>query len=106
MAQTEEKHRKQILLPLLLTAVFPLLAALGLFLYFMWALESETLPASTLAKIQQGLSEKDLTELAGPPAEISTNESGSVTWIYKRSFRWNFVKITLKNGQVIRVLQE
>ena len=106
MAQTQKNPSKQILLPLLLTAGFPLLGALILFLYFMWALESETIPKGTLANIHQGMPESELLQLVGMPAEVSTNQSGSITWIYKRSFRWNFVKITLKNGQVIRVIQE
>lgn len=106
MAETQGEKTKQILLPFLVTAGFPLLGALILFMYFIWALESETLPTGTLAKIHQGMPESELVELVGPPAEVSTNQSGSVTWIYKRSFRWNFVKITLKNDQVIRVIQE
>ena len=106
MTESANKTQKQIILPILIVAGIPLLAAFSIIAYFMWALESETLPETVMDQIEPGMQLAELSELAGQPSEMVTNDSETVTWIYKRSFQWRFVKITLKNDQVIRVIQE
>lgn len=96
----------KIAFPFLIVAGLPLLGALGLTLFFMYALESGTLPSAKLKQLHTGMTSAEIEQLIGAPTEISTNRNQSLVWVYKRPFKWRFVKLTLQNDRLLRYIEE
>lgn len=106
MTTSKSPHEDNILLPIITVAGLPLLGAVVLFLVFMYGLESGSVPREKLEQIQPGNPLAEVQALLGDPAEISTNQNGAVVWVYKKPFRWRFIKITSVEDRVVRIIQE
>lgn len=106
MNQENRKEKNSILLPFMVVAGVPLVGAAILFFGFMFALESGSVPREKMNQIQRGDTLTEVQDLLGKPAEATTNDTGNVIWVYKRPFRWRFIKITSKDDKVIQIIQE